>query len=333
MFQISKILIYNTAANNSGALSILHSFYEKASNDCDNKYEFILSLPVFQETKNVKIKRFPWIKQSWLHRIYFDLFIANRIVREIKPDEVISLQGLIIPFCKGKQTLYIQNSLFFSEYRIGIFTNFNLWVRQNVLGYLVKYSIKHANKIITQTRTVKNACVRECKIDDSLVVVEYPRIDVKMIKKFNEQVDCNTFFYPATPLEYKNHIGIVKACMELKRKGLTDYTVIFTVEGTETKCAKYLIKLVDKYKLPIKFIGFLKRSEVFKWYSKSILLFPSFIESFPVPLTEAMLSNTPIISANMEYAREILNGYKKVNYFEANNYKRLAFLMEKQILY
>ena len=150
-----------------------------------------------------------------------------------------------------------------------------------------------------------------------------------MIKKFNEQVDCNTFFYPSTPVEYKNHVSIVKACIKLKEKDFMDYTVIFTMDGKETRCAKQLKKMVDKYKLPIKFVGFLKRSEVFNWYSKSILLFPSFIESFPVPLTEAMLSNTPILSADMEYAREILNDYKKVKYFKCNDFQKLSELMKE----
>lgn len=278
----------------------------------------------------MKVKRFPWIKKSWLHRIYFDLLIANRIVREINPDEVISLQGLLIPFCKVKHTLYIQNSLFFSKYRIGIFTNFNLWVRQNILGSLVKYSIKHANKIITQTETVKNECIDVCNIDKSIILVEHPKIDTKMVKKFNEQIDCKTFFYPATPLEYKNHMIIVKACMKLKEEGITDYTVIFTMNGNETNCARRLKKIVTESNIPIKLVGFLKRHEVFEWYSKSILLFPSYIESFAVPLTEAKLSGTPIIVADTLLAREILKDYNAY-YFPKEDYCKLADFMDSII--
>jgi glycosyltransferase involved in cell wall biosynthesis len=49
------------------------------------------------------------------------------------------------------------------------------------------------------------------------------------------------------------------------------------------------------------------------------LVFPSFIETFGLPLTEAASFGLPIIVADLPYAREVLKGYEGVTFIPYND--------------
>ncbi len=73
-----------------------------------------------------------------------------------------------------------------------------------------------------------------------------------------------------------------------------------------------------KHGLPIKFIGSIPREELFEWYTKAILIFPSCIETFGLPLLEAKMHGTPIIVADMLFVKEILSDFPCVHFYKFN---------------
>src|SRR5690554_4898763 len=140
-----KIMVFDVPADSGGALTILNQYYKKAVKDSENEWIFVISTPHLKEHKNVKILKFPWIKKSWFHRLYFDKMIAKRLVDYHKPDEVLSLQNVIIKNIKVKQTLYLHQALPFSEKKFGTFENFKFWLYQNIISKLIYKSIKKAD--------------------------------------------------------------------------------------------------------------------------------------------------------------------------------------------
>jgi glycosyltransferase involved in cell wall biosynthesis len=52
-------------------------------------------------------------------------------------------------------------------------------------------------------------------------------------------------------------------------------------------------------------------------YQTRAVIFPSEIETFGLPLIEARSTNTPVLAIDLPYAREVLNGYANVKYFES----------------
>lgn len=311
-----NILVYDVAASSSGALSVLQEFHGKYSASHDNnKYFFVISTPELAETDNVKVLRYPWVKKSWLHRLVFDYFYAPKILDKYNIREILSLQNVIIPSTNLPQTLYLHQPLPFVEYRFSFFSNKIFWIYQNIIGRLIKNSAKQANKVIVQTNWMKKACVDQCGVDSLKVEVQTPQIDTSKIKKYMATEESRkTFFYPATALNYKNHITLLNASKLLIDKGINDFNIILTIKGNENKLAKELYSFAEQNKLPIEFRGVIPREEVFYIYSKSVLVFPSYIETFGLPLLEARLSNTPIIAGDTIFAREILNSYEDVSF-------------------
>ena len=64
---------------------------------------------------------------------------------------------------------------------------------------------------------------------------------------------------------------------------------------------------------------------------KSVLLFPSYIETFGLPLLEAKTIGSPIIASDTPFSKEITSNYNNVNYFDYSDEIKLAKLMIKQI--
>jgi glycosyltransferase involved in cell wall biosynthesis len=68
------------------------------------------------------------------------------------------------------------------------------------------------------------------------------------------------------------------------------------------------------------FVGNLDFERVLQYYkSCDLLVFPSFLESFGLPLVEAAKFGKKILAADLDYAREVLAGYDGVIYLPIHN--------------
>ncbi len=324
-----RIMVFDVPAESCGALTVLNNFYNEYKKDTKNEYIFVVSTPELQETSNIKMLRFPWIKKSWAHRIYFDHFIAPKLVKKYKIDKVLSLQNTVIPHVKVYQSVFVHNALPFSEYRFSIFNNVLLWLYQNIIGRSIFKSIKRADRVFVQTNWMKQKCISKLNINDEKVEVIQTRIQARADKAFERSKESlSTFFYPANAMPFKNHKLIVDACMRLKEEGINDYKVVFTLKGNENNNVIKLYKQVYKNNLPIKFIGSISRNKVYDFYSRSVLIFPSYIETVGLPLLEAKSHETPVIVSNSDYACEILDDYENVHYFNSFDILELTKVMK-----
>ena len=327
-----KIMVFDVPAESGGALSVLNDFYNdvRSADDPDARWSFVLGKAELQETERIEVLRFPWLKKSWIHRLYFDHVIAPRLVRKCKPDMILSLQNIVVPHTKVFQVLYVHQSLPFVEFRFRIRENPLFWVYQNLIGRLIFRSIKKADKVVVQTRWMKKACVEKTGVDESKIEVIPPRIAVEPKAFFEPTKEAlSTFFYPAAPYSYKNHTLILDACKQLVVQGYSDFRVIFTFRGDENEHAEMLFKRSQEEHLPIEFAGSLPREDVFSWYTRSILLFPSYIESYPLPLKEASTHRAVILASASSFSYEILEGYEKAHFFPPFDAGELGNLMKQ----
>jgi len=329
-----RILVYDVAAESGGALTVLKDFYNEFKLDLSNNYVIVLSTAILDKCENIEILNFPWIKNSWVHRIFFDHLYAPKILLEYKIDKIISLQNTIVPHTRLTQSVFVHNALPFTEYKIKMKDDVKIWVYQNLIGRLIKSSIKNADQVIVQTKWMKKKCIDILDYNKDKVIIRKPNINIQVNRIFlNSKVSLSTFFYPASGVFFKNHITIVNACLNLKNQDITNYSVIFTLTGYENNNIKKLVKTIKNNDLPIKFIGPLNRDEVFEFYSKSVLIFPSFIETVGLPLIEAKQHETPILASSCDFSIEILEAYTNVSYFSVRDSKMLSKLMLEKINY
>lgn len=312
-----KILVMNVAAQNGGAMTVLQEFYRQAA--CcgrpDIQWYFILSGPYVQETENIRVLLYPWVKKSWLHRLFFDWVTAPGLVRSLGVDRIFSQQNLLVRGKCRDQILYLHQSIPFTEYRFPFRENPVFWVYQNILGRSMYRSVRKASKTIVQTQWMKEACVQKAHARPDSVAVVAPRVELPAEP---EAFACGArvFFYPAAPSFYKNHRAVLEACLGLNARGCRDYRVVFTFTGEENEYARSLRKAAEEQKLPVTFAGTLTREQVFSYYSRAVLLFPSYVETFGLPLLECRRSRGMALASGCPFSHEVLDGYPNAAFFD-----------------
>ena len=312
------IFVFNVAASELGALAILHDYYNRAKQDPINNYTFVISTPSLDEMSNIKVINYPWIKKSLLHRIFFDYFIAHKLIGREIDVKVVSLQNIPIPRYKFSQNIYLHNIIPFSDIKFSLFVEFNMWFRKKVIGKFIEKRLHNKNLYYVQSNWFKKILVDQTLLKSERIVVEKPKI--KPISEeyyFNKKAFDNNprFIYPAGPFPYKNHVIITKVSRKLKELNY-NHTITFTINYSENSYSKKLRELIKKFDLPIKMVGRLSEDELFREYSQSALIFPSKLETYGLPLYEAKEIKSPVLAINYEYSREALKDYTNATFFE-----------------
>ena len=326
-----KILIYATAAEMGGAITILNQYYQKAR-ELKDDYFFILSKPKLEETNNIKIFNYECIKKSWVARIYFYWFKLPKIVKRINPDKIISFNNVMIKRVNYNQTIYLHQSLPFFDYQFNIFTETYLWIVKNIIGFWIKYSLKRADYIIVQSNWLKQRVVDRLNISSAKISVEIPSIEIDEATKVADKPIQSTklqFIYPAGYVKYKNHqmvIDAVKILTPIERKYIE---IKFTFDSNESKKTQKISNQVNESEIPINFVGNLKNEEILNLYKSHILIFASGIETFGLPLLEAMEMGTKVYALQTDFSKEILKNYKRAKFYSSE--EELAIALSNEI--
>lgn len=317
-----RIVVNDIAASSGGALSILLDFYHYLKdNDSENEWIFLLGDNYIEETEHIKIIVLPEIKKSGYKKIVFDFFTGRKYIKSLHADLFLSMQNIIIFGLKIPKIVYIHQSIPFQSIK-----SFSLLkkserktaIYQHIIGKIIKLSAKKADKVIVQTKWMKNAVSEKAKISKNKIINILPNID-ELSPYIKKNIDKkNKFFYPTADIIYKNNDCIYRACEILNKKGYYDFNVKLTINS-------------DKKMSNIEFVGTIKREQVINEYNTSTLIFPSYIETFGYPMAEAKQIGAIVLASDCAFSREVLEGYKNAYFFNPFQSEELVNLMQKVI--
>ncbi len=314
MVEALKTAVLDIAASKTGALSILKDFYGyvKERGSSDNEWIFITGVPGILEDvpeKKIRVICREDVKASSKNRLMFDLFTGKGFLEEIGADAVFSLQNTLPRGLKcKKKILYVHQPLGYQKMkRFSLFKKDerHLAMYQYLYAPLVNSSVKNADITIVQTEWMKDAVREKTGVSEERIKEIPP--EISDITEFGEGVTFNrkSFFYPAGDILYKNHALIEAAAKELESEGIKDIQITFTKD------------------YPI------SRQEVCRKYFETTLVFPSYIETYGLPLAECRQTGNPILAADTPFARQILKGYEKAYFFDPFDSSRLRDLMKE----
>ena len=320
----SAIIVNATALDGSGALSILKQFVANIPLDNKKWVVFIspnISLNSFNQ--NVRIVPVENVK-SMIKRIWWDTFGVIRWLKKnkINPLAAVSLQNT--GFRVGKKVpsyIYYHQSIPFYPYHWNPFKKQErtFWFYKYIYPFFVRLFLKKSTVIFVQLEYIKKEFSKFFNHPENNIEVYFPSVNLTPAETTDNTDclrNCINIFYPAAPHFYKNHRIIEQALEEIT----TDVNIIFTIDDDNSR-------FNDKR---IKCIGSQPYETVFNLYKASdALIFPSYIETYGLPLLEAASIGLPIIAADLPYAREVLKGYEGVEFIEYNNPKRWAEAINK----
>lgn len=318
-----RIVVNDIAASSGGALTVLKSFYRYVRDfDQGNEWIFLLGGDLLDETSHIRTIVLPEVKNSWLRRLYFDLISGRRLISQLMPDSVLSLQNTYTYGLRCPQIVYVHQSLPFQRSQ-----TFRPWRRderllavyQYFIGAVIKQSIRRSDHVIVQTRWMRDA-IREQVGKESVRVTCVPpdRDDLSAYTLKRSINSSANFIYPTADHIYKNNGCVYSACRLLRSQGVVDFKVTMTLAPPSPDPN-------------VESIGRVPREQVLRVLSRSALVFPSLIETYGLPLAEARALGATVLAADLPYAREALEGYENAYYFDPSSPEELATLMKKVI--
>lgn len=309
-----NIAVVDVAAESGGALSVLEDFVDTiVRNEESNSDEWFIITSVVRtkETKRVHNIRFPEVKRSWRSRLVWEYVKFPQIVKEYGIDIVFSLQNNAMPVIKKPQVVYFHNVLLSQQNVRFSFCKKDerlYAVYTRILAPYIRRSWRRADKIITQSVSVRDQVQRYAGSDK--IEVCRPRLRIDGLRKAKDRI--KGYIYPATPQSYKNFEAVVYAASKLEEIN-AEFEILLTISGDENEYAKRIKELAAGIK-SVKLIGFLDRDEVLEKYSEYGLVMTSKIESYGVPILEAMVAGTVIAGVDRDYIREHAEytGYNRI---------------------
>jgi glycosyltransferase involved in cell wall biosynthesis len=173
-------------------------------------------------------------------------------------------------------------------------------LRYRTMRYLFRKNCRFVECFLVQTDVVKNALMRSYGISESRIkVVPHPAPDWAKSSVGKEKTGGNgrlTLFYPAAAHLHKNH-RILGGMEQFRDVSDREFRVIVTLRPFEITPELKRLGWVEP-------IGRLSPEGCLEQYRKShALFFPSVLESFPLPLAEAMSLGLPVVCSDLPYAR------------------------------
>lgn len=317
-----RIIVNDIAASKSGAITILNQVYNYAVNHSDDEWVFLTGGSYLEERDNIRVIVLPQIKKSHLKKLYFDFFSGRSFIDKLNPDVVLSLQNIITFGVKSPQFVYIHQSIPYQDIKCFSFMKKEerkYAIYQHVIGRIINLSARKADGVIVQTDWMRKAVAKKAHINMSKIEVCFPDIETITLKE-TVNYEPNLFFYPTSVAIYKNNELIIEACDILNERGIFDYQVYMTLpQGTINHPN-------------ISCIDYVSKDEVYRYYQKANLLFPSYIETIGLPLVEAKSINGVIIAAKCPYADNVLHNYYPSFQFDPFDANQLAIIMENVML-
>ena len=338
---MKKILFVNaTAATEGGSLTILKQFLEGISIYSNkNMYYYIFcSLEELKTYERENVKIINNIKgKKGLDRIKWDLWgLKNWSKRKnIKADLIISFQNTGVNYYNNvRQLIYLHNPIpFVKKFNWKLFDKNEriLWFYKNIYRRIIKITLKKNFYIVVKTEWMKDAVIGQFNWNPMKISIIKP--DLKDILIGNiPMVDFNDskfhILYPAPTTVYrkfKNYeliINALKYIKDNKREVYDNLIIHLTIDrNLNNSINNPITKLIKDLNVGsnICFEGMLPYERILSFYkSCDLLVFPSYLETFGLPLVEAASFGMPILAADMNYAREVIGSYKGVKFL---NYK------------
>lgn len=322
----SKIVINATALDRGGALTILKQFINAVPND-ELSYLIFVSSKITIENRHSNITLVKVDVKSFIKRFFWDAWGLKKYLKRnnINPIAGISLQNTNFRIgCDVPNFVYYHQPIpFYDVFWSPLNAQQRLmWFYKHIYPFFVKLFINSKTEIFVQLKYIKYGFAKKINFPQDRIHIITPDINIPQVEEVNiVELERNkiNLFYPAMPYFYKNHKVIIDAISKLKTSNVVLYLT----------CNKEDLNY-DFKDIVICFMGVISYEKVLHMYNKAdALLFPSYIETFGLPLIEAASFGIPVLAADLPYSREVLKGYTGVQFLDFADSDKWALSISK----
>lgn len=279
---------------------------------------------------------FPHSKQSWFKRLWLEWVAFDRLSKSLKPDLWLSLHDITPRVRARRQVVYCHNpspfyKITWRDARLEpAFALFNL-----LYGRLYGAFLSRNHTVVVQQAWLRQA-FRGLYAHPN-VVVAYPMKPDEQVTA-SEQTHAIAPFngprplvmlYPALPRVFKNVEVLCEAMKRLPPAISGAVELRLTLSGAENRYARDLHQRFSS--VPgVCFIGRQTRQQMAEEYRAcDVVVFPSRLETWGLPITEAKELNKPLVVADLPYAHETVGNCSAVTFLPATEVRAWVNVFEQ----
>ena len=274
----------------------------------DSTYNFEDKTFIIFVDKRLVIEKFN-IKNVKLVQVnkFLRLFISFYLIFKTHSNDCVIYLGNIPPIfsCKCYTILYMGNRYLIDWVSTSKF-NIKSRIRINIERVLFYLFHNNVNKIIVQSKSMHNILKKRIKNISKCYI--YPFVSNDLIRqKTIIKTKKYDFIYIASDEPHKNHINLIDSWINLSKENYYPSLCLVLPIGS------FLIEVIKKIKDKNAFINItikhdLNREEITSILKSSrALIFPSYFESFGLPIVEAMSCDIDIVASEKDFVRDLVD--------------------------
>jgi glycosyltransferase involved in cell wall biosynthesis len=240
---------------------------------------------------------------GFINRTFKSYWRSNRIVKDLKADQITLFHGLSgeIPFGlepnKIKSVVTIHDLIFIRYPELYKKIDRALYQKK------FKYACEHADQIVAISEQTKLDIVDFFHIPENKIKVIYQGCHESFKSLKSEEEQQNLIKKLGLPKEFILNVGTIeprKNALSIV-KAIENKDIPLVIVGKQTAYAKEIQAYVAQHNMQkqVIFLQGLTMSELSVLYSiAKIFVYPSVFEGFGIPIIEALYSGTPVITTN-----------------------------------
>ncbi len=174
----------------------------------------------------------------------------------------------------------------------------------------LSWRVKHAHKVFVQTPSMQRQV--QVFLGRSAEVISFvDRADDESDRPIQKSIGnpaTYDFVYVASGEPHKNHARLIEGWRILAAEGLFPSLCLTVQERQHPGVVDYIARAKTDDGLRIENVNASSTAEIEALYQRSrAVVYPSTLESFGLPLIEARRADLPIIAAELDYVRDIVD--------------------------
>lgn len=304
-----RIFIHATNISQGGGRSLLIALLAVLPSEIeviaqlDSRMPLPANVPANMTVREVPPTIFNRIRAEWW------------LAKNVRSDDLVICFGSLPPLfkLKGMAVVFVQNRYLIEKNRLD---GFSLKTRLRLIfeRTWLRLGASNADEYIVQTPAMKAVMQRSGSLNGQPVHVRpytgeplgYQR-ETHQPKK-QEADQKFDFIFVASGEPHKNHRQLVEAWCLLAEQKLYPSLCLTLDESVSAELCVWIDEKRGKHGLKLKNVGLLPHSQVLELYTQArALIFPSRLESFGLPLIEASQAGLPVLAAELDYVRDVLD--------------------------
>lgn len=234
-----------------------------------------------------------------------------RLARRVQVGDAVLCFGNLPPLFKlaGYTAVFIQNRYLVDDVTLDHF-DFRIRLRLILERFWLSWTWRHADEFIVQTPTMKRLLQK--KLGEAIPIAVMPFMpDPPSSSQPTERVSAGAhydFVYVASGEPHKNHRRLIESWIALAQEGLYPTLALTISPEAWPQLCRWIEAQKMTFNLHIENLGVLPKEQVLELYGRSgALIYPSTFESLGLPLVEAQRVALPIVAAELDYVRDLLD--------------------------